>query len=310
MHSAAVFLSVPQWDGETGERVGELAVWLEPNATGFFGDSCYNCLNSKAGQEGMGLVYIDLVAALNFMVDYLLILGTNTLTGHPPDYKRTAAAAAIGAVYAGMCVLPSFRFLGNMLWRLVSLILMGIIAFGWNSRAVRRYAVFLLLTMALGGMASGTGSRHFFGLVVCAGLLWLLCRLGLRDGHGAGRLIQAELTWNHRTVSLLALRDTGNMLRDPITGEQVLVCGADVGEELLGLNRRQLSNPVDTVTSGILPGSRLIPYHAVGQPSGMMLALRLNRVKIGDTVTNPMVAFSPQEIGKGEPYRMLTGGTF
>ncbi len=77
-----------------------------------------------------------------------------------------------------------------------------------------------------------------------------------------------------RQMQLIALRDTGNTLRDPLTGEQVLVAGADVGEKLLGLTAQQLRNPVETVAQSTLRGLRLIPYRGVGQPGGMLLAVR------------------------------------
>ena len=117
-----------------------------------------------------------------------------------------------------------------------------------------------------------------------------------------------ELNWQGRCVRVLALQDTGNTLRDPLTGEQVLVCSADVGAELLGIPEGRFSDPVSLLASAVLPGLRLIPYSAVGQPAGLMAALRLKNVRIGGVNRDPLVAFSPQRIGSGEEYRMLTGG--
>ena len=253
-------------------------------------------------------VYLDMLMLLNFLVDFLLILGTNRLSGYPAGGIRAAGAATLGSVYAAFCLFPGFRFLGNLWWRTVFLGLIAGIAFGWNLSAVRRGAVFVLLSMALGGMAGGVGMKHFPAIALCAFLLWLLCRVGFGGQLGSREYVPVELNWQGRTVRVLALRDTGNMLRDPITGEAVLVCGADVGEELLHLARSAFLDPAGTVASGTLPGARLIPYRAVGQPGGMLLALRLTDVKIGERRTSPLVAFAPHEIAKGEAYRILTGG--
>ena len=254
------------------------------------------------------IVYLDMVALLNFLVDFLLILGTNRLTGHPPGARKGAAAAALGGIYAAACMLPELRFLGNTFWRMVFLGLMSVISFGWNRSAIRRGAVFILLSMALGGIATGIGMADFFALCFCAVLLWLLCRVGFQGELGRREYVPVELNWRGRSVKLLALRDTGNTLRDPLTGEQVLVCGVDVGEELLGIGRSCFEDPAQTVSGRIIPGLRLIPYRSVGQPMGMMLALRLKGVRVGDRTVDPLVAFAPQVIGEGEPYRMLTGG--
>lgn len=253
-------------------------------------------------------VYLDLVAILNFFVDFLLLLGTNRLTGFPPGYGKCAIAAALGGIYGGACMLPSFRFLGNTLWRLVGLSLIAGIAFGWNRSAIRRGAVFVLLSMALGGVAMGLGDGSFWMLVLSAGGLWLLCRVSFGGGLGQQEYVPVELEWEKRKISLIALRDTGNTLRDPLSGEQVLVAGADVAAELLGLTDDQLRHPIELLASGRVPGLRLIPYHAVGQSSGMLAAVRFQRVKIGNTYSDPLVAFAPQVLTSGGIYRMLTGG--
>lgn len=253
-------------------------------------------------------IYLDLVVVLNFLVDFLLILGTNRLAGYPAGYGRSALAAGLGGIYAGACLLRGFAFLGNTLWRLVSLMLMAGIAFGWNRSAVQRGAVFVLLSMALGGVAMGLGDGSFWVLVLSAGALWLLCRICFRGSVGTQEYVPVELSWDGRQLSLIALRDTGNTLRDPLTGEQVLVAGADVGIELLGLTAEQLHHPLELLTSGAVPGLRLIPYQAVGQPGSMLPALRIPHAKIGNTYTDPLVAFAPEVLTNGGVYRMLTGG--
>ena len=253
------------------------------------------------------LVYLDMVMVLNFLVDFLLILGTNRLTGYPPGTGRAVGAGALGSFYAALCLVPGFRFLGNLWWRGVFLMLMAVIAFGWDLSALRRGSVFVLLSMALGGIAGGLQVRHFSAVCLCAVLLWLLCRMGFGGQQGVQEYVPVELTWRGQTIQLMALRDTGNTLRDPLTGESVLICGADVGERLLGLPRKAFLDPTGTMAAEILPGARLIPYRSVGQPAGLLLALRLKDVKVGSQRINPLVAFAPQEIG-GSCYQMLTGG--
>ena len=253
------------------------------------------------------MIYADLVMVLNFLVDFLLLMGTDRLAGFPASPGRSALAAGLGAVYSGICLLPGFRFLGNGLWRTVFLCLMAVTAFGWNRSALRRGLIFLVLSMALGGIALGFGSADMTALILAAAGIWLLCRFGLRQ-VGQQTYVPVTLTYGEKQMKLLALRDTGNTLRDPVTGEQVLVAGADVARELLGLTEKQLAHPVETLARGILPGLRLVPYSAVGQPGGMLLAMRFPGSFIGNRNECPLVAFAPQVLGRGEVYRMLTGG--
>ena len=251
-------------------------------------------------------IYLDLVMILNFLVDFLLLVGTNRLAGYPNGIRKCLLAGALGGLYGAGCLLPGFHFLGNGLWRLVCLALMAAIAFGWNRSGIQRGAIFVLLSLALGGVAVGLNVKSFWTLVGAGILIYILCRTGFRGGQK--EYVPIELTWHDRRMALVALRDTGNTLRDPITGESVLVAGADVAQKLLGLTAYELSHPTEILASGTVPGIRLIPYHAVGQPGGLLLAVRFQGAKIGNTYSNPLVAFAPEVLARGEVYQMLTGG--
>ena len=247
-------------------------------------------------------VYLDLVMGLNFLVDFLLLLGTNRLSGFPVQGWRCAGAALLGSVYSGACLLPGFRFLGNLLWRCVCLGLMGMMAFGCNAGAVKRCGIFLLLSMAMGGIALSLGRGDLLSLAMCA-LLCLLLSLVSFGGH-----VPLKIIHDNRTASLIALKDTGNTLKDPVTGEQVLILSSEAAQRLTGLSAEQLQHPLDTMLTHPLPGLRLIPYHSVGNPGGFLLAKRFDDVTIGEKKQSALVAFAAEGLGKGEIYQALTGG--
>lgn len=253
-------------------------------------------------------IYLDLVVILNFLVDFLLLLGTNRLSGFPASPLRAAAAAALGAVYSGVCMMPRMRFLGGLLWRIVSLAGMAVIAFGWDKSAWKRSGVFVLLSMALGGASLSIGHGNFLTLLLTAGGVWALCIVAFGGRVGGSEYVPVELTYGEKTVSIVALRDSGNTLRDPISGEQVLVVSGEVAEKLTGLTQEQLRAPLKTLMCRPVPGLRLIPYRAVGQAGDMLLAMRFDGVKIGNRTQSAVVAFAAEGLGRGDVYQALTGG--
>ena len=253
-------------------------------------------------------IYVDVVAIINFLIDFLLLLGTNRLAGFPPGYGRCAMAAALGGVYGGACLIPGLSFLGSFLWRIVFLSLMAVIAFGWSSSAWMRGAVFLLLSMALGGIAVGMRSSSFWVLLISLLLMWVLCNVSFRGNIAQREYIPVTLWWADKEMKIIALRDTGNTLHDPLTGERVLVAGADIGMKLLGLSEHQLAHPVETLASGAVCGLRLIPYHAVGNRGGLMLAMRFPGAVVGNRQQNVLVAFAAEGLGQSGRYQALTGG--
>ena len=253
-------------------------------------------------------VYMDVVVLLNFLVDLLLLLGANRLCGYPPGWGRAALAAGVGGIYAGACLLPAIQFLGNDFWRTISLVIISFIAFGVSKSAVRRGVVFVLLSMALGGIALGLGNGGFWAVIAAAVGVCILCAVGFREKIGSTSYVPVELSYGGKCVHLTALQDTGNALRDPVTGRQVLVVGADVAWKLFGLTQQQLRSPVKTMTQIQVPGLRLIPYHTVGQSSALLLALRLHDVKIGKWTGSSLVAFAPEGLSREGSYQALTGG--
>ena len=224
---------------------------------------------------------ILLTVALNFTVNYLLILGCGGLCRSVPGLGRALLGAAVGAVHAALCLVPGLEFLGHFFWRLLSVPLIGVVAFG----NLRQIVVLSVLCLGADGVLSDSGIRRtLIGLSMVV-LLWAIVRK--KDQQ----LVPVELKYGGKLLRLKALRDTGNCLRDPMTGRGVMVIGADAAGELTGLTAQQLRTPLETM--GAIPGLRLIPYKTVGS-SGFLLALKLPQVRIGNWKGGYTVAFAPE----------------
>ena len=80
---------------------------------------------------------------------------------------------------------------------------------------------------------------------------------------------------------------------------QLPIASADMTEE-------QLRSPLDTVQNET--GLRMIPYCAVGQPGGLLVAKRFPSVKLDQRQCSALVAFATEQIGRGEVFQALAGG--
>lgn len=253
-------------------------------------------------------MYLYAVMLMKFLVDLLLLLAANRLAGCEASLCRCLLAALLGGLYGGLCMLEQLRFAGGFLWRLMSFGIMGVVAFGLSAHTLRRCALFSFLSLATPGVAGGLGSGGFAATLSGAALVLLLCYAGFRTGGAGQRFVEVELAKGEKRTSMLALRDTGNSLRDPVTGQSVLIADAQSALVLLGLTAQQLRTPIETVASGIVPGLRLIPYRTIGSANGMLVAIRLEQVRIGKWRGSSLVAFAPEGLGESGSYRALTGG--
>lgn len=243
-----------------------------------------------------------------FLIQYLLILGTNKLFGWPLQLCRSALAAGIGSVYAVGCILPGYWHLGKPYWWLLFYLAMAVMAFGIGRSALLSTAAFLVINLSLTGLALGIGKGGAWSLLSCLAVSICGWALSFMERKRKG-FIPLTVTYGRKTVCLTALVDTGNALRDPISGKQVIVVDQDVAMQLLGLGKQALEQPLQTVAAQKIPGLRLIPYHSIGCPSGMLVGLKMDEVKIGGETVDQIIAFAPQKIGSGKGFEALAGGT-
>ena len=244
-------------------------------------------------------LYLLPVMGMCFAVDGLLLCAAGALLGRRPPWGNILLGAAVGALHAAACLLPQLERVSGTFCRLCMLMLMGVIAYGMEWGSV---SLFVVLELACGAMAltvEGPASLLISGLGVA-----LLAVVAIRSKRG---LVAVELNLADKRQRVMALRDTGNGLRDPITGERVLIIGPEVAAKLTGLSKSQLQSPVETMAQRPLPGLRLVPYTTVNG-KGMMLALRLPKVRIGHVQRSALVAFAPEGLGEKGGFEALTGG--
>lgn len=274
------------------------------------------------------VVYLDLVALLNFAVDGLLLYGTARLGASAVIWRRLLPAAGLGAAYAVLVYLPGLQFLQSVFWKILVSVLMLLACFGAKRSSLRLGAVFAALTMVLCGAVYGVailqGERlylrgnqlyfpvSFFSLLLTALAVSLACRLLLpRLNHAADSILPLQISLQGRRLSLSALRDSGNTLTDPITGDPVLTvfAGAALGlfPPELQLKRSDFGQPAYLMERLRAFSPRLIPYRAVGLSHGLLLAVSC-RVTIQNKTKTLPVAFSPTMLSDGGAYDALIGG--
>jgi len=100
------------------------------------------------------VVYIDSLFAVNFAVNYLLLLSAARFSGAPMRRGRIAVGAGLGALYAVAVYLPGFGFLGGFGVKAGLAALMALIAYGleggWKP-LLKRLLVFWGVSFALAG---------------------------------------------------------------------------------------------------------------------------------------------------------------
>jgi stage II sporulation protein GA (sporulation sigma-E factor processing peptidase) len=276
----------------------------------------------------MAIIYIDSLALLNFIINYLLLLAAARVGGTPFRRLRLAGAALFGAGYAVMVWLPGFGFLSGLFWKALSCAMMTIIAFGGVKlfRLLRLCLLFVAASFLLGGavlalgMLAGTPSAggipympvDFKTLFLTAGLSYAVLTLAFKHfgRHGGRELTGVSAVWGERRIYAQALMDSGHTLTDPISGNEVIILDGRIALDLLPpqaaelLDIALLRDPagVMELMGNIHLGIRfrLIPFRAVGVDCGFLLAFRPDSLSIGGK-NSPgcLIGISPTPLAEG-----------
>lgn len=270
-------------------------------------------------------VYIDILFLTNLIVDYLLLLVTAEFASRPCRRWKLLCAAALGGLFAVLVFFqPLEGWLALPFRLLVCCALCGVAYDRPPPRELFRLAlVFLMVTLAFGGvvfalayLGDGQGLLQVRGGVPyidlpLGTLLLASCAayglLGVVFGAGGARRkeapAQVEVCCGEQVIRVKALRDTGNLLRDPVTMRRVLVLDKQqlwpllAAEEQGCLRRLEPENATEIFQELGRCGAHkflLVPYRAVGQPGSLLLALKPDAVTIdGKESREYLIGVSP-----------------
>ena len=107
------------------------------------------------------IVYGDILLALNWWLDFLLLLGVLRILGGGARPWRLALGALVGAFSCFTLFLPPLAVWWSLLIKLVSALLMVLIAFRWQGWRQLTRRAFLLFALSA-GLAGLCGALYFY----------------------------------------------------------------------------------------------------------------------------------------------------
>ena len=278
----------------------------------------------------MRVIYLDSLFILNAAADFLCLLAAEKVCDRRVPRSRLAAGAIIGGLYAILSVAPWCAVFQKPIFIPVTAVFMTASAFGFRKMLRPLIAVFAASAM-LGGAIyfvsgfldvsmlfsdSATMRVFLISLGICWGGFTFVFRRCGRTKNGSGVLL-TEVCLRGKTVNFSSLVDTGNSLRDPLTGSRVLVCELNVLMPLFTEGERHVlleygDNPMAIPEEAAkLTGKnmfRLVPYRAVGVKGGFLAAFKPDRLCYdGKEVQNPLVAVTLSTVSDGGSYSALAG---
>ncbi len=231
----------------------------------------------------MGVIYIDAFFIVNFIMNFIVMFITAKICDMACIIIRLVLSASAGALWAIICVVSHYGMISYAVMKCITytaaVIIMIRIAFGKIPvrRILRTYVVMLCVSFTIAGaisavLESGICKSGFSliaqnwvmyaGIVLSAVMAaWVIHIADVKRVYGSG-MCMVELAIEDKKYHLAALADTGNHLKDPVSGREVHV----IDKSVLGDN--------------IPKRWYFIPYHAVGTENGIIPVVYAQYMKV------------------------------
>ena len=266
-------------------------------------------------------LYIDVVFLVNFLMDYLLLAVLRILLKFRKTRLQMALASFAGALWA--CVAIAFPLLPGWLEGAITYLGVGslMVWIAFRPRGVMELSkgvigLYMVTVMVAGAgylLYEHTRAGYYIELILSGNMrkampvyIFLLLVAGvyfgarygfsliLEERRQNGNLYSVTLHYKGKIKVLTALLDTGNHLREPVTGAPVSVVSYEAF--------RTLSETVH--------GLIFIPYQAVGTKSGMLAAIKIDEMEIEMDhrhllIREPLIAISKEPLSADGRYQML-----
>lgn len=288
-------------------------------------------------------VYLDIVLLENLCMNYIILFATGYIMKLKMKQLRLVLSAMLGGIYAVIAYIEILPIYSSFGMKILLSVLMVYIAY--NSKNIKnllkQLVVFYLISFAFGGSAFallyfvrpqdilirngvyvGTYPIKIalLGGIVGFIITYIAFKVVKTKLHKKDIIYNIEIHIKEKTLKLKAMLDTGNMLKDPISGMPVIVVEK---QELYSILPKKLLDNIDKLIGGeaenlleqveekeIFTRFRMIPFSSVGKQNGIMLGFKSDQVVIEkedetQMKNNVIIGIFNQNLGKN--YSALIG---
>ncbi len=232
------------------------------------------------------VVYIDVYFILNFAVDLLCIYLCGMLSGKRPKKPDLIASALIGGVFSCAILIIESRIglvftllicfvmygISYHTWRLLPLLWGGVLLFSVSGAFGGIYTA--LISFAANGRVDNRGASYYF-LLIAASILLVFGRL--LAVRARNEIYSAEIEYKNKKVTVQAIIDSGNYLREPISGIGVALLSYEKGKELF--SDTDISALMSSTASPSLKGLRFCPIRTASG-KGELLCVKADSIEL------------------------------
>ena len=267
------------------------------------------------------VIYLEYLFLENFLTGGLLLLLTSKLSGHSPSRIRLILGSVISGAGGFTIFIPAAGF-GGAVIRLAAAVLICTVVFAEKQakplKTIKTTLIFLALTFLSGGAAmaftlwrqipavSGNGALYLepltYGTLICLavpafGLTYIFVKLVRKRQMETITRGKVCLTIKGMVYSFEALADSGNSLREPLTGRPAALIDRKGAAKLSFRPEDAETGRDETMADRLV----VIPYKAVGTEQGILQGIRTDSITFREKeMKGAVLAFYDGDFGDFE----------
>lgn len=255
-------------------------------------------------------VYLDIILIENICMNCIILLATGLIVKNKIKGIRILLSSLLGSIYAVISYITKIEIYSTIIMKVILSIAMIYIAFKPKNlkQTLKELLIFYLTSFAFGGCAFAllyfikpqnilTKNGVYIGtyplkVAILGGIVgFIVINISFKIIKGRinkkSIFCDIEIYLNNNVSKVHALVDTGNLLKEPITGNSVIVVEKqklynlipnnilDNIEEIMYGNKN-----LENIDSEYISKLRLIPFSSLGMPNGMLIGAKVDKIKI------------------------------
>lgn len=290
-------------------------------------------------------IYLDVIWALNFLFDTLLLYLTAIILKRKVTYVRLFIGGFVGSIIILLSITPIHAYSGHPITKLFFSFLMLLAVFGYKRLRyfISGLATLYLITFLSGGaligvhyfiqfdvhLASNVAIRSIQGfgdpiswlfIIVGFPLAWHFSKTTIEKIEVTKiqyeQLVHVSVRVGEFGMNFQGLIDSGNQLYDPISKMPVMFVSikhmTDIPEAI-----SKLASDTERIISGEIEASpdlehkmRIIPFKVVGQEHQLIVALKPDEIIIDNgeeswNVEKGLVSFTYQQLSSDDAFQCI-----
>ena len=288
-------------------------------------------------------IYIDVIIIENLIMNYIILYATGLISKNKISYIRIFLASCIGAIYAITEYMLKIGVYSNIIVKTLLAIIMVVVAFCPQNvkKLCKQLVLFYLTTFTFGGVATYliyvlkpqniiikngmfVGSYVlkviFIGAIVGTIILITAFKFAKNKITNKDMFCKVKIVLNGKELILNAMVDTGNLLKEPITGSSVVVVERTSLYDILPkeiLNNTEsilcgdFTNISDEIKNEYITKLKIIPFSSLGKQNGMLIGIKPEKLEVINEQTeeknNAIIGIYNKSLTKHGEYKALIG---